>query len=84
MFFITSFAIEGLLLQFLSAFAAGFFVTLTVSPFDKCRTLLMNQTDDEFKGLPDCFMHILKKEGVAGLYKGCIPAWTRIAPNTVL
>ena len=44
MFFINAFAFEGLLLQFMSAFAAGFFVTMTVSPFDKCRTLLMNQT----------------------------------------
>jgi len=40
---VASFALEGLLLQFCAAFSAGFFLTCTVSPFDKCRTLLMNQ-----------------------------------------
>jgi len=39
---VASFALEGLLLQFIAAFTAGFFLTCTVSPFDKCRTLLMN------------------------------------------
>jgi hypothetical protein len=41
-----TFALEGILLQFLASFAAGFFITGTVSPFDKCRTLLMNQSED--------------------------------------
>lgn len=81
-----TFLLEGILLQFLASLAAGFFITLTVSPFDKSRTLLMNQSEDsevQLKGLPDCLMHILKTEGFTGLYKGCIPAWTRIAPTTV-
>lgn len=39
---IATFALEGLILQFVAAFTAGFFLTCTVSPFDKCRTLLMN------------------------------------------
>ena len=43
MMLIANFALEGLLLQFCAAFASGFFLTCTVSPFDKCRTLLMNQ-----------------------------------------
>lgn len=60
MFLINSFAMEGILLQFLASVATGFFITATVSPFDKCRTLLMNQTGNDLKGLPDCFMHILK------------------------
>ena len=41
-FIVNTFALEGILLQFLASFFAGFFITLTVSPFDKCRTLLMN------------------------------------------
>lgn len=39
---INSLALEGLLLQLISSFITGFFITITVSPFDKCRTLLMN------------------------------------------
>lgn len=41
-FIVNTFALEGILLQFLASFFAGFFITMTVSPFDKCRTLLMN------------------------------------------
>ena len=48
-YLIASFALEGLLLQFCAAFASGFFLTLTVSPFDKCRTLLMNQKEGDEK-----------------------------------
>ena len=33
---------DGILLQFMSAFSAGFFMTCTVSPFDIIRTRLMN------------------------------------------
>ena len=33
---------DGISLQFMSAFTAGFFMTCTVSPFDIMRTRLMN------------------------------------------
>merc|ERR1712070_530216 len=62
-YLVTSFALEGLLLQFLAAFASGFFLTCTVSPFDKCRTLLMNQKEGEIKSLGGAFMSIFKKKG---------------------
>merc|ERR1711865_646996 len=85
---VASFALEGLLLQFIAAFTAGFFLTCTVSPFDKCRTLLMNQKGGEgekqFSGLFDCLVHICKTEGVGGLWKGFIPIWSRFAPTTCM
>jgi len=79
-------ALEGLLLQFCAAFAAGFFLTCTVSPFDKCRTLLMNQdpNDIKFNSLPGALVYIVKNEGFGGLYKGFIPIWSRFAPTTCL
>jgi len=85
-YLIASFALEGLLLQFVAAFTAGFFLTCTVSPFDKCRTLLMNQPAGEktYNGLGDAFMSILKKEGPLGFYKGFLPIWSRFAPTTCL
>ena len=39
---INMFALEGILLQFLASFAAGFFITMSIAPFDKARTVLMN------------------------------------------
>lgn len=88
-YIISTFAVQGLLLQFLSAFVAGFVMTVTVAPFDMCRTLLMNQKKDangnmQYKSLGDCFMSILKKDGPLGFYKGFLPIWSRFAPTTVL
>jgi len=86
MWLVASFALEGLFLQFCAAFASGFFLTCTVSPFDKCRTLLMNQdpNNKKFNSLLGCFAHIIKTEGPAGLYKGFIPIWSRFAPTTCI
>jgi hypothetical protein len=89
LFIVSKFALEGLLLQFFSAFIAGFVMTCTVAPFDMCRTLLMNQKKDEngvfpYGNLGDCFMQILNRDGPAGFYKGFFPIWTRFAPTTCL
>jgi len=77
---------DGIPLQFMSAFTAGFFMTCTVSPFDIIRTRLMNQPSDAklYNGFVDCFMKILKNEGPLGFYKGFIPIWSRFAPTTCL
>ena len=83
-FLISMFALEGLLLQFCAAFSAGFFLTCTVSPFDKCRTLQMNDKTGEIKSLGGAFMSIFKKEGPLGFYKGFIPIWSRFAPTTCI
>lgn len=77
----------GLPTQFCAAFSAGFFMALTVSPFDMVRTQLMNQTNktnNKYKGFVDCFYKISKQKGVITLYSGFIPIWTRFAPTTCL
>lgn len=77
---------DGVQLQFMSAFTAGFFMTCTVSPFDIIRTRLMNQPTDAklYNGFVDCFLKMLKNEGPLGFYKGFIPIWSRFAPTTCL
>jgi len=76
---------EGLMLHFSSAFTAGFFMAITVSPFDIVRTRLMNQPKEKiYNGMIDCFGKIIKNEGPMGLYKGFIPIWGRFAPTTTL
>merc|ERR1712127_859803 len=61
-----------LLVQFLSAVSAGFFMTCTVSPFDMVRTRLMNQPADAkiYANAVDCFTQIVKNEGPATLWRG--------------
>jgi len=77
---------SGLPTQFVSAFGAGFFMATTVAPFDMIRTQLMNQPLEKkkYSGFIDCFMKIVSKQGVGGLYSGFIPIWARFAPTTCL
>lgn len=71
-----------LLIQFSSAFGAGFFMALTVAPFDMVRTQLMAK--DKYKNFIDCVVNIIKEKGIRGFYAGFIPIWTRFAPTTTL
>lgn len=77
---------NGLPTQFCSAFGAGFFMATTVAPFDMVRTKLMNQPTDTklYNGFVDCFVKIISKNGITGLYAGFIPIWARFAPTTCL
>lgn len=77
---------SSLVVQFLAATSAGFFMTCTVSPFDMVRTRLMNQPADAkiYNNALDCIMKIIKNEGVATLWRGFIPIWSRFAPTTTL
>jgi len=76
----------GIPTQFCAAFGAGFFMATSVAPFDMIRTQLMSQPmgSKVYKGFIDCFMQILSKTGVSGLYAGFIPIWARFAPTTCL
>ncbi len=77
---------SSLLVQFLSAASAGFFMTCTVSPFDMIRTRLMNQPADAkvYNNALDCFTKIVKNEGPLTLWRGFIPIWSRFAPTTTI
>ena len=72
--------------QFLSAVAAGFFMTCTVSPFDMVRTRLMNQPADAkiYNNAVDCMVKIATQEGPLTFWRGFIPIWSRFAPTTTL
>lgn len=72
--------------QFLSAVAAGFFMTCTVSPFDMVRTRLMNQPADAkiYNNALDCAMKIARQEGPLTFWRGFFPIWSRFAPTTTL
>lgn len=72
--------------SFSSAFIAGFFMTCTVSPFDRIRTNLMNQPTDKkiYDGFVDCVVKTVKADGVGSLWRGFIPIWARFAPQATL
>jgi len=72
--------------QFLSAVTAGFFMTVTVSPFDMVRTRLMNQPADAklYNNALDCMVKIATQEGPLTFWRGFMPIWSRFAPTTTL
>mmetsp|Transcript_22211 Transcript_22211/g.53817 ORF Transcript_22211/g.53817 Transcript_22211/m.53817 type:complete len:286 (+) Transcript_22211:244-1101(+) len=71
---------------FCSSFLAGFFMTVTVAPFDRIRTNLMNQPTDKklYDGMTDCFVRTVREEGAASLWRGFVPIWARFAPMATL
>jgi hypothetical protein len=78
---------DGIITDFFAAFTAGFFMSVTVSPFDNVRTQLMNQPHGQpkkYTGFVDCVTKILKNKGIGGFYAGFFPIWARFAPTTCL
>ena len=78
---------DGLGLQFVSSFLAGFFMACTGAPFGVIRTRLYNQPINIapiYKGFLDCASKIVQREGAAGLYRGYFAVWGRFAPATTL
>lgn len=72
--------------SFISAFVAGFFMTVTVAPSDMIRTKLMNQPTDVklYDGFVDCAKKTVAEGGVLSLWRGFIPIWARFAPQATL
>ncbi|XP_055619203.1 solute carrier family 25 member 35-like isoform X1 [Toxorhynchites rutilus septentrionalis] len=74
----------------LSGIAAGTVMAVTMTPPDVVATRLYNQGIDGsgkgiyYSGVIDCFVKILRTEGVAGLYKGFWPHYVRIGPHSML
>jgi hypothetical protein len=71
----TGWARKDIRTSFCSSFIAGFFMTCTVSPFDRIRTNLMSQPTDKkiYNGLVDCAVKTIKNDGVMSLWRGFIP-----------
>ncbi|GKY99155.1 hypothetical protein MPSEU_000871000 [Mayamaea pseudoterrestris] len=72
--------------SFVAAFVAGFFMTCTVSPFDRLRTNLMNQPPGEqiYSGFFDCASKTIRNDGFLSLWRGFVPIWARFAPQATL
>ena len=79
---------KSILTQFIAAFGSGFFMAITVTPFDMIRTQLMNNSNNFTKtnkiGFIECVRKIINNQGLLGLYSGFIPIWLRFAPTTCL
>lgn len=68
-------------LSFLGGMGAGCFSTIGNNPFDVVKTRLQGSQAHLYKSTGDCFVKILKEEGVAAFYKGMIPRLGRVVPG---
>ncbi|KAL7518761.1 hypothetical protein ACHAWX_003573 [Stephanocyclus meneghinianus] len=82
----TGWARDSLETAFFSSFLAGFFMTVTVAPFDRIRTKLMNQPTNAqlYEGMTDCFVKTVREEGPLSLWRGFVPIWARFAPMATM
>ena len=70
--------------------AAGFTAALFSLPFDLIKSRLMAQKPDPitkempYKGVMDCALQILKKEGMLGFFGGFTAYYGRCAPHAMI
>lgn len=68
----------------LASMVAGLVATTACAPADVVKTRLMNMHNNEYKSATDCFVQVVKHEGLRGLYRGWLPAYMRLGPQTLL
>lgn len=66
-----------------SSLIAGTVATILTQPFDVMKTRLMNAQPGQYKSVVSCAWDV-GKVGPMGFYKGFIPAWMRLGPQTIL
>ncbi|XP_046453563.1 mitochondrial dicarboxylate carrier-like [Daphnia pulex] len=74
---------DNLITHFSASLAAGAIATTMTQPLDVLKTRAMNAKPGEFKNM----MHLVTytaKLGPLGFYKGYVPAFIRLAPQTIL
>ncbi|KAK0557504.1 hypothetical protein OC846_000492 [Tilletia horrida] len=74
---------EGIMLHFTASFCAGTVATTVCSPADVIKARVMSGSSSSSGGL-GALRVALQKEGPAFLFRGFIPAWIRLSPNTVI
>ncbi|XP_017799358.1 PREDICTED: mitochondrial uncoupling protein 2-like isoform X1 [Habropoda laboriosa] len=76
---------DGIPCHVSAAVTAGLCTTLAASPVDVVKTRYMNSAPGEYKGVKDCAVRMMMKEGPSAFYKGFVPSFTRLVSwNIVL
>lgn len=77
---------EGLVPQVIGALVSGLVSATVSTPFDVLKTRMMNQAAgaNMYSSSLDCAVKTVRAEGARGLFKGFVPAWTRLAPHRLV
>lgn len=74
---------DNLVTHFTASSVAGAIATSLTQPLDVLKTRAMNAKPGEFNGTWDIVKHTAKL-GPLGFFKGYVPAFVRLAPQTIL
>ncbi|XP_071745079.1 mitochondrial dicarboxylate carrier isoform X1 [Lepeophtheirus salmonis] len=74
---------DNLTAHFTSSLAAGAIATTLTQPLDVLKTRAMNSKPGDFKG-PIDLLTFTAKQGPMAFYKGYIPAFLRLGPQTII
>lgn len=74
---------DNLTTHFTASSVAGAIATSLTQPLDVLKTRAMNAKPGEFNGVWDIVRHTAKL-GPLGFFKGYVPAFVRLAPQTIL
>lgn len=69
--------------HFVSSLAAGAIATTLTQPLDVLKTRSMNASVGQYNGLWDIVRHTARL-GPLGFFKGYVPAFVRLGPQTIL
>jgi hypothetical protein len=82
---------DNLKLHVVASFGAGFVAAVVTNPVDVVKTRIMNQgkssgntVSPRYRGMMHCFATIAAQEGLAGFYKGFVPNFMRLGPQTIM
>jgi solute carrier family 25 protein 34/35 len=82
--------LDPAVISLISGCIAGTVMTVVMNPTDVISTRLYNQGTNKhghglyYSGVIDCFLKIIKVEGIRGLYKGFWPHYVRMGPHSTL
>merc|ERR1719312_2258032 len=74
---------DGIVTHFSASLAAGAIATTMTQPLDVLKTRSMNAKPGEFKSSLDLVKYTAKN-GPMSFYKGYVPAFVRLGPQTIL
>ncbi|KAI0251044.1 dicarboxylic acid transporter [Lactifluus subvellereus] len=80
----TSYFKDNIYCHFTASFAAGTVATTVCSPADVLKSRIMNASGPGSSSTMKVIRHSMQTEGPAFMFKGWLPAWSRLQPTTIL
>jgi len=80
----TSYFEDNMICHVTASFGAGTVATTVCSPADVLKSRIMNASGSGSRSTLEVIKNSLRNEGPMFVFKGWVPAWTRLQPTTIL